>query len=117
MSTKTQAKTETRARRHNRIRAKVSGTAEKPRLAVFKSNTALYAQLIDDVAGKTIAAVDTRKMTGANLTEKSVAAGKTIAEAAKKAGIEKVVFDRGGFKYQGVIAALAGSARETGLEF
>ncbi len=114
---KTQAKSETRMRRHNRIRAKVSGDSVKPRLAIFKSNTALYAQLIDDQAGKTLAAADTRKEKGANLTEKSVATGKTIAEAAKKAGIETVVFDRGGFKYIGVIAALADSAREAGLKF
>lgn len=114
---KAQAKTETRMRRHNRIRAKVSGTAEKPRLAVFKSNTALYAQLIDDVAGKTLAAVDTRKEKGESLTEKAAVIGKSIAETAKKAGIETVVFDRGGFKYQGVIAALADSAREAGLKF
>lgn len=114
---KSQAKTETRMRRHNRIRAKVSGTAQKPRFSVFKSNTALYAQLIDDVAGKTIAAADTRKEKGANLTERSIAIGKSIGEVAKKAGIETVVFDRGGFRYQGVIAAAADAARETGLKF
>lgn len=114
---KTQAKTQTRARRHNRIRARITGTAVKPRLAVYKSNTALYAQLIDDEAGKTLAAADTRKAKGDSLTEKATATGTAIAEAAKKAGIETVVFDRGGFKYQGVIAALADSARAAGLKF
>ncbi len=114
---KTQAKTDTRIRRHNRIRAKIFGTATKPRLAVFKSNTALYAQLINDDTNQTIAAADTRKAVGANLTEKSAAVGKTIAEAGKKAGIETIVFDRGGFKYQGIIAALADGAREAGLKF
>ena len=114
---KSQAKTAKRVARHSRIRAKVSGTATKPRLAVFKSNTALYAQLIDDASGKTIAAADSRKASGANLTEKATSVGKTIAEAAQKAKIDTVVFDRGGFKYQGAIAALAESARTVGLKF
>lgn len=117
MSKQSQAKTAKRVARHNRIRAKVSGTAEKPRLAVFKSNTALYAQLIDDTVSKTIAAADSRKATGANLTEKATNVGKTIAEAAKAAKVETVVFDRGGFQYQGAIAALAEGAREAGLKF
>lgn len=114
---KTLAKTETRMRRKGRIRARVSGTATKPRLVVFKSNVAVYAQLIDDEAGKTLAAADTRKATSGTLTEKATTVGTTIGEAAKKAGLETVVFDRGGFKYQGVIAAVADGARATGLAF
>lgn len=114
---KTAQKTQERNRRHARIRAKVSGTATKPRLAVFRSNKYLYAQLINDESGATIAAADTRKVTGASAIERATAIGKTIAEAAKKAGIESVVFDRGGFKYQGSVAALADGAREGGLTF
>ena len=114
---KSQKKDQNRSRRHARIRARVIGSAEKPRLAVFKSNTAVYAQLINDAEGKTLTAADSRKASGGNLTEKATAVGKTIAEAAKKAGVEKVVFDRGGFQYQGVIAALADGARAGGLKF
>lgn len=114
---KTEAKQLGRERRHARIRARVTGTAERPRLAIFRSNKYLYAQLINDESGATIAAVDTRKAEGKTLTERSVAAGKTMAEAAKKAKVEAVVFDRGGFKYQGTIAAFADSAREGGLAF
>lgn len=114
---KSQKKVVNRTRRHARIRARVIGSAVKPRLAVFKSNTAIYAQLINDAENTTIAAADSRKEKGANLTEKATAVGKRIAEAAKKAGIEKAVFDRGGFQYQGVIAALADGAREGGLQF
>jgi large subunit ribosomal protein L18 len=114
---KTQQKTYTRMRRHNRIRARVSGTATKPRLAVFRSNRFVYAQLINDETGATIASADSRKATGANPTERAAAVGKTVGELAKKAGIETVVFDRGGFKYQGVVAAVADGARETGLTF
>ena len=110
-------KQEKRARRHVRIRSRVSGTALKPRLAVFRSNRYVYAQLINDELGTTVASADSRTVTGANLTERGTAVGKTIAENAKKAGIEKVVFDRGGFKYQGVVAALADGARAGGLQF
>jgi len=117
MSIKSQQKTAKRTARHNRIRAKVSGTANKPRLAVYKSNTALYAQLINDVENTTIAAADSRTAAGNGRTEKATAVGKAIAEAAKKAGIEAVVFDRGGFQYQGTIAALADGARAGGLKF
>ena len=106
-----------RTRRHIRIRSRVSGTATKPRLTVFRSNRFVYAQLINDEAGTTIAAADSRKATGANLVERGKMVGKTLAEAAKKSGIETVVFDRGGFKYQGVVAALADGAREGGLQF
>jgi large subunit ribosomal protein L18 len=110
-------KTEKRARRHARIRAKVSGTAERPRLAVFRSNTALYAQLIDDTAHKTLVAVDTRKHTVGTPQERASEAGVALAEKAKKAGIQEVVFDRGGMQYTGNIASFADGARKAGLVF
>ncbi len=114
---KTQYKNKKRVTRHNRIRAKVSGTSERPRLAVFRSNRFVYAQLIDDVAGKTLSAADSRKVTGKTLTERANAVGAEIASKAKAIGVEKVVFDRGGFRYQGTIASLADSARNSGLVF
>jgi large subunit ribosomal protein L18 len=114
---KTQYKTSKRVTRHNRIRAKVSGTALRPRLAVYRSNKFLYAQLIDDVAGKTLAAADSRKQEGATLTLRAEAVGKEMATKAKAAGITEVVFDRGGFRYQGTVAALASGARAGGLGF
>lgn len=113
---KTQQKTAKRDSRHKRIRAKVIGTATRPRLSVYRSNKFLYAQLIDDEAAKTLAAADTRKESG-KPAEAAAALGKVIAEKAKQAGIEAVVFDRGGFKYQGSIATLADAAREAGLKF
>ncbi|HEY4502008.1 MAG TPA: 50S ribosomal protein L18 [Candidatus Paceibacterota bacterium] len=97
-----------RQRRHNRIRAKVKGTAERPRLCVYKSNRYLEAQVIDDTAGKTLAAV---KMDDAKK------AGAEIAKAAKAKGVSAVVFDRGGFRYTGAIAILADAARAGGLKF
>lgn len=106
-----------RQTRHKRIRARVVGTANKPRLAVFKSNRSVYVQLIDDEAGKTLLAIDSRKVKGNNTKERAMAVGKEIAKQAKGAGIEKVVFDRGGFRYQGAVAALADAAREGGLKF
>lgn len=114
---KSQKKGINRTRRHVRIRTRVIGSAAKPRLAVFKSNRYIYAQLIDDAKSTTLAASDSRKVAGANLTEKATAVGKSIADSAKKGGIEKVVFDRGGFRYQGIIAALADGARAGGLQF
>jgi large subunit ribosomal protein L18 len=114
---KAQYKQAKRVVRHKRIRAKVSGSADRPRLAIFKSNRFVYAQLIDDNAGKTIAAIDTRKQTGKTLSERAVAVGTEIAKKAKAAGIKEVVFDRGGFRYQGTIAALAEAARSEGLVF
>jgi large subunit ribosomal protein L18 len=114
---KTIEKKASRARRHVRIRSRVSGTASKPRLAVFRSNRYVYAQLINDEAGTTLAAADSRKVTGANLVERGTGVGKELAALAVKAGIKTVVFDRGGFKYQGVVAALADGAREGGLQF
>jgi large subunit ribosomal protein L18 len=114
---KSQYKTEKRVVRHNRIRAKVSGTAERPRLAVFRSNRFVYAQIIDDVAGKTLASIDTRTVKTGTATEKATVAGTEIAKKAKAAGVSTVVFDRGGFRYQGAIAALADAARAEGLAF
>ncbi len=113
---KTQYKHAKRAGRHARIRAKVKGTSERPRLAVFKSNRFVYAQLIDDTKSVTIAAADSRTTKG-TMTEGAVAVGAAIAKAAVGKGITAVVFDRGGFKYQGLIAALADSARSNGLAF
>ena len=114
---KTIEKREKRARRHNRIRARVSGTASKPRLAVFRSNRYVYAQLINDETSTTITSADSREVKGKNTSEKAIAVGGTIAESAIKNGITSVVFDRGGFKYQGVVAALADGARNGGLQF
>jgi large subunit ribosomal protein L18 len=114
---KTMEKQEKRTRRHVRIRSRVTGTAARPRLAVFRSNRYVYAQLINDETGTTLASADSREVKGANGTERGKAVGVAVAEAAKKAGIEAVVFDRGGFKYQGVVAALAEGAREGGLQF
>lgn len=105
-----------RERRHARIRARVIGSATKPRLAVFRSNRAIYAQLIDDMAGKTLAAADSRKMAGSTTLERATLVGSTIATAAKTAGIDAAVFDRGGFKYMGAVAAVAEGARSTGLK-
>ncbi len=114
---KTQYKTSKRVSRHNRIRAKVSGTAERPRLAIFRSNRYIYAQLIDDVVGKTLTTSDSRKVEGKTLTERAGSVGAEIAKKAKTIGINTVVFDRGGFRYQGAVASLADSARESGLVF
>jgi large subunit ribosomal protein L18 len=114
---KTSYKTEQRARRHNRIRAKVSGTAERPRLAIYRSNKAIYAQLINDETSTTIAAVDSRKAKGKTPRERARAVGQLIAEVAKKAGISAVIFDRGGFLYTGTVQELADGAREGGLTF
>jgi large subunit ribosomal protein L18 len=109
-------KKELRDRRHNRVRARVSGTAARPRLAVFKSNKFVSAQLIDDEAGKTLAASHGRAVGGSQGVQ-AVGVGKDIAEKAKAAGIEAVVFDRGGYGYAGQVKALADAAREAGLTF
>lgn len=93
------------------------GTPERPRLAVYRSNRSLYAQLIDDVQQTTIAASDTRAVSGEGMKARARAVGADIAEKAKKAGITKVVFDRGGFLYAGSIRELADGAREAGLAF
>lgn len=111
-----------RMRRHNRVRRRVSGSTERPRLAVFRSNIHIYAQVIDDSTGHTLVAASTaekalaEQSTGTK-TEQAKAIGTAIAERAKSAGITKVVFDRGGFKYHGRVQALAEAAREAGLDF
>ena len=110
-----------RQKRHARLRLTLSGSAERPRLAVFRSTNQIYAQLIDDTAGKTLASASTldKDFKGkANATREGAAAvGKAIAERAKKAGVSAVVFDRGGFLFHGRVKALADAAREGGLEF
>ena len=111
---------EGRLRRHRRVRKRVVGTAERPRLAVFRSNAGIEAQLIDDNAGKTLAAASSlhlKKTFKGNKTAQAAEVGKTLAEAAKKAGAESVVFDRGGYLYHGRVKALADAAREGGLKF
>ncbi|MGB7587515.1 MAG: 50S ribosomal protein L18 [Solirubrobacterales bacterium] len=110
---------ERRLRRRRRVRARVSGTAEKPRLSVYRSNRGIFAQLIDDTSGRTLAAInwiepDLRKLTA---TEQAKRAGELLAERAKAAGIETCIFDRGGYKYHGRVRALAEGAREGGLAF
>ncbi len=109
-----------REKRAFRVRKKITGTSERPRLTVFRSNKQIYAQLIDDASGKTLASAGSLKMTEAQkvakLTQAAVV-GKTIAEKALKAGIESVVFDRNGYLYHGRIKSLADSAREGGLKF
>jgi large subunit ribosomal protein L18 len=117
MSVKT--KEATRLRRRRRVRAKVRGTAERPRIAVFRSNRGISAQLIDDEAGRTLAAVNwieasLRDLKGSKQAKK---AGELMAERAKAAGIDTVVFDRGGYQYHGRVQALADGAREGGLTF
>jgi large subunit ribosomal protein L18 len=108
-----------RERRHRRVRGKVAGTAERPRLAVFRSNRGIFAQLVDDEAGKTLAGASwvTVKGVEGNKSDQARAVGKAIADAAKGAGIETVVFDRGGYLYHGRVKALAEGAREGGLRF
>ncbi|MBL8158154.1 50S ribosomal protein L18 [bacterium] len=113
----TLSKTQQRERRHRRVRAKVMGSAERPRLSIFKSNTRVVAQIIDDNAGKTLAAVSSSEAKGKTPREKAEAAAETLAAAAQKAGVKKVVFDRGGFQYQGTIKAFADAARKAGLDF
>ena len=112
-------RTELRISRHDRLRKKLSGTAERPRLAVFRSLKHIYAQLIDDTQGHTLAAASSQDEghTGGGNVEGAKAVGARLAERAKAAGIESVVFDRGGFAYHGRVASLAEGAREGGLNF
>ena len=106
-----------REKRHKRVRRKVAGTAARPRLSVYRSNVHIYAQLIDDDAGRTLAAADSREVGEAeNRKDAAHQVGALIANKASEAGIEAVVFDRGGNKYHGRIAALAKGAREGGLK-
>jgi large subunit ribosomal protein L18 len=116
----TLTKREGRERRHRRIRGKVSGSAERPRLAVFRSNRGVFAQLVDDATGKTLAGAGWTNLPKSFKGDKQAQAkevGKVLAVAAKKAGIEAVVFDRGGYLYHGRVKALAEGAREGGLKF
>lgn len=110
-----------RKRIHKRIRKIASGTAERPRLAVFRSNKEIYAQVIDDNSGKTLAAASSKDkaLSKAKGTKTEIAneVGKAIAEKAKKAGVEQVAFDRGGYLYHGRVKSLAEGAREGGLKF
>jgi large subunit ribosomal protein L18 len=109
---------EARGRRHRRVRAKVSGTALRPRLSIFRSNVHVYAQVIDDSTSRTLAAASTIELkTPARGVQAAQAVGKAIADRAVKAGVTSVVFDRGGFIYHGQVRALAEAAREAGLEF
>lgn len=110
-------KNKLRQKRHYRLRKNVSGTKECPRLSVFRSNKHIYAQVIDDVAGVTLASASDVKETSGTNVEKAAKVGQAIAEAAKAAGVSRVVFDRGGYQYHGRIQALADAARENGLEF
>ncbi len=107
-----------RLKRHKRVRVNVSGTPDRPRLAVFRSTNHVYAQLIDDGAARTLAAASTVELKSKkNGMEEAAKVGKAIAAKAKAAGVSSVVFDRGGFLYHGRIKALADAAREAGLEF
>jgi large subunit ribosomal protein L18 len=108
-----------RERRHKRVRKGIVGTAERPRLVVFRSNRGISAQLVDDLEGKTLAAagwLDQRSGKGPKV-DQAAEVGKLLAENAKKAGIQRVLFDRGGYLYHGRVKALADAAREGGLEF
>ena len=112
-------KRQSRLRRRRRVRAKITGTAERPRLSVYRSNRGVFAQLIDDRSGKTLAAVnwteaELRKLSG---KEQAKRAGELLAERAGKAGVKTCVFDRGGYQYHGRVQALAEGAREKGLSF
>ena len=116
----TLTKPQARARRHRRIRGKVSGTAERPRLVVFRSNRGIEAQLVDDLEGKTLAAaswLQLKKSFKGSKSEQAAEVGKLLAANAKKANLETVVFDRGGYLYHGRVKALADAAREGGLKF
>ena len=109
-----------RARRHKRVRRKIFGTAERPRLVVFRSNHGIQAQLVDDVEAKTLASADhsqLKKTFKGTKSEQAAEVGKLLAEAAKKSGVESVVFDRAGYLYHGRVKALANAAREGGLKF
>ncbi|HMN12708.1 MAG TPA: 50S ribosomal protein L18 [Bellilinea sp.] len=114
---------EARVRRHKRVRKHITGTADRPRLAVFRSLSETYAQVIDDAAGNTLAAASTidhelaGKLDGKNKTEQAKLVGELVAQRAKAKGVETVVFYRGGFRFVGRVKALADGARESGLKF
>ena len=111
-----QSKKDKRQKSRYSIRKKISGPSERPRLAVFRSNKQIYAQVIDDITGNTLASASSVDSKGTK-TEQASAVGKLIADNAKEAGVDTVVFDRGGFLYHGRVKALADSAREAGLKF
>lgn len=116
-------KYQARKRRHSRVRSRLTGTAERPRLNIYRSLTNIYAQVINDETGHTIASSSTvdrevaKKIKEMSKTDAAKVVGEVLADRAKAAGVETVVFDRGGFKYQGRVAALADAAREAGLKF
>mgnify|MGYP000633081695 FL=1 len=117
------SRSEIRVKKHTRLRNRFAGTAERPRLAVFRSNNHMYAQIIDDTVGKTLVSASTNEpeakkaLEKTNNVEAAAYVGKVIAERAIEKGIKEVVYDRGGFIYQGKVQALADAAREAGLEF
>ncbi len=106
-----------RQQRHKKVRKVISGTSEKPRLSVFKSSQHIYAQIIDDSQGQTLAAASDLKIAKGKKAEKALAVGEELAKKALQKKVKRVVFDRGGFKYHGRVAALAEGARKGGLEF
>ena len=110
---------EARARRHRRVRRRIFGTAERPRLVVFRSNRGVEAQLVDDMEGRTLASASWLQVEGfqGTKTEQAAQVGRLLADKAKEAGVETVVFDRGGYLYHGRVKALADAAREGGLRF
>ena len=118
-----QSRSEMRVKKHNRLRNRFAGTAERPRMAVFRSNNHMYAQIIDDTVGNTLVAASTAEKSAkaelehTNTVDAAAYVGTLIAKRALEKGIETVVFDRGGFIYQGKIQALADAAREAGLKF
>lgn len=114
---KNKAKQILKERRHKRIRTKVSGTSDSPRLSVFRSLNHISAQIIDDVAGKTLVSAKDAEIKSGTKTEKAAEVGKLIAQKATEKGVKKVVFDKGSYKYHGRVKALADGAREGGLEF
>ena len=110
-------KQQKRHARHARVRAKVQGTAERPRLSIYKSNTRIVAQVIDDEAGKTLASISSSEEKGKTPRERAEVAAATLAKRAKEKGVSAVVFDRGGFQYVGTIKAFADALRAAGLQF
>ena len=110
-------KPERRLTRRRRVRAKVVGTAERPRISVFRSNRGISVQLVDDLGGRTLAAVPWTEFRGAAKMEQAAQVGAALAERAKALGVERAVFDRGGYQYHGRVRALAEAAREAGLAF
>lgn len=104
-----------RDRRHRRVRARVSGESERPRVCVFRSNSNMYVQIVDDVSRKTVAAGDTRTLSKGEPVRKATELGKILGKALKEKGIEKAVFDRGGYRYHGRVKAVAEGLRESGI--